>query len=697
MKQTIRVALAGNPNCGKSTIFNSLTGSRQKVANYPGVTVEKKTGTCRRGDLTFEIVDLPGTYGLTAYSLDEKITRDVILREDPDVVVNVLDASNLERNLYLTVQLMELDLPLVLAFNMSDVADAHGIVFDTQCLSRYFGAPIVRMVGHRNEGTEELVAAVTAVAGRAGAPREKLLRYAPELEAELEPIEAQVVRDEALRAAFRLGSGAEPPSRWLALKLLEQDTGVAAEVTRPELARAVEQAVSRIQARHGESPALLIADQRYGYISGACQEAVRNTAEIRHTISDKVDTVVTHRLFGMVIFLALMYGVFYLTFKLGEPMMRGLEHLFHALGHWVAVAWPAGRWLDLRSLLVDGVIAGVGGVLVFFPNIMLLFLGIAVLEYSGYMARAAFVLDRLMHRIGLHGKSFIPMLMGFGCTVPGILATRTLDSERNRLLTILVLPLMSCGARLTIYALLIPAFFPPALYTPMLWLVYLIGIGLAVIGVKLLGSTVFRGETPGLVIELPPYRLPTMQSVFLHMWERTWLYLRKAGTIILAVAAIMWALTTYPRKTDFTDGATIEQQRAEQMAYSMAGRMGHWMEPVLRPMGFDWRIGTALLGAVAAKEVVVAQLGVVLALGDVDEHSESVRVALRREYSPLTGFCLILFCLIGFPCAATVAAVRAETGRWKWALFQFAGLTLVAWVLTTVVYQVGSCILRLVG
>ncbi len=697
MKRILRVVLAGNPNSGKTTIFNNLTGSHQKVANYPGVTVERRTGTCRRGDVTLEITDLPGTYGLTTHALDEQMARDTLIRERPDIVVNVLDASNLERNLYLTVQLMELGLPLVLAFNMSDVAESQGIQFDRAALSRHFDAPIVRLVGHRNEGTDELIAAVIAAVD---APREspaRLLKYRLELADALAAIEPETALDAGLREAFAdpLGRLLEP--RWFALKLLEEDPVVTAAVTRPELRSVVAQAIERIRDVHGESPAMLLADQRYGYISGACQETVRHTAEIRHTMSDKVDVAVTHPLFGMALFLGLMYLVFNLTFTLGEPLMQILERAFRLLSDGILAVWPSGRWGALRSLVVDGVIAGVGGVLVFTPNIMLLFFGISLLEYSGYMARAAFLLDRLMHRIGLHGKSFIPMLLGFGCTVPGILATRTLDSERNRLITILILPFMSCGARLTIYALLIPAFFPPAWYAPMLWFVYLTGIVLAVVGARVLGITVLPGETQGMVMELPPYRMPTMRSVWIHVWERTWLYIRKAATIILGISVLLWALTAYPKLPEDPVQSPAEQ-RAAQMAQSYAGRLGHWMEPVLKPMGFDWRIGTALIGAMAAKEVVVAQLGVAFAVeGDAEgTGSDSIRSALRANYSPLTGLSLLLFCLIGFPCAATVAAVRAETGRWKWALGQFVVLTLLAWIICTVVYQVGSFILNLV-
>jgi ferrous iron transport protein B len=403
----------------------------------------------------------------------------------------------------------------------------------------------------------------------------------------------------------------------------------------------------------------------------------------------------THGLFGLPIFLVVMYLVFNLTFTLGNAPMQWLESLFGWMGGAIRSAWPIGQMEWMRSLIADGIIGGVGGVVVFLPNIMLLFLGIALLEYSGYMARAAFIMDHVMHKIGLHGKSFIPMMIGFGCSVPAILATRTLDSRRDRLITMLVVPLMSCGARLPIYALLIPAFFAPAWQTPMLWLIYVTGVILAVVAAKVLGTFVFREKTEGLVIELPPYRVPTLRCVLTHMWERSWLYLRKAGTLILGISVLMWALSSFPRKTDMPAGLSPEQQQSEQLAYSMAGRLGQWMVPVLKPMGFDWKIGTALIGAMAAKEVFVSQLAIVHCIGgEGGGTSDSLRVALRREYTPLIGFCMMLFTLVGFPCVATVAAVRMESGQWKWALFQLGGLTLLAYILTVAVYQAGMILCR---
>jgi ferrous iron transport protein B len=437
-------------------------------------------------------------------------------------------------------------------------------------------------------------------------------------------------------------------------------------------------------------------------MSGACQQAVRTTVEARHTISDRIDLVMTNRVLSIPIFLGLMYLVFKLTFALGDPFMGWIEGFFGWLGDTVTGFWPEGSESLLQSLLVDGVIGGVGGVLTFLPNIVLLFLAIALLEDSGYMARAAFIMDRLMNKIGLHGKSFIPMLIGFGCTVPAIMATRTLETRRDRLTTMLVAPLMSCGARLPIYALIIPAFFPAAWHARMLWIIYFTGIALAIVCARLLRSTLFKGDVTPFVMELPPYRLPTIRGVFVHMWERSWLYMKKAGTIILGISVIMWALATFPRydaaETEEASATMTEEQaeaaarthEAAVLSHTIAGRIGHALEPVIRPLGFDWRIGTALVGSFAAKEVFVAQMGIVYAVGEADEESAALRDKLRDNYSPLQAFCIMIFCLISAPCMATIAVTKRESNSWKWALFQLVGLTVLAYGITLAIYQIGT-------
>jgi ferrous iron transport protein B len=704
MKPRIVIALAGNPNSGKSTIFNNLTGARQHVGNYPGVTVERKEGHCQYGGMEMQIVDLPGTYSLTAYSAEELVARNFIIDEKPDVVVNIIDSSNLERNLYLTVQLMETGVPLLLAFNMSDEARARGYEFDLEKFSRFFGAPVVPTVGHKGRGTEALLDAIASVAAKGAEPRaDNSITYGHEIEGEIIKIQALLERDKPLAARYG--------ARWLAVKLLENDADIRAKADSPEIAEQVERSARYIEKMFGDSPGTSIAGSRYGFISGACQEAVRSTIEIRHNRSDKIDAVVTNRVLGIPIFLGLMYLLFSLTFTLGELPMGWIEGFFGWLGDVVKGWWPEGSDSLLKSLLVDGIIGGAGGVTVFLPNILLLFLAISILEDSGYMARAAFIMDRVMHKIGLHGKSFIPMLIGFGCSVPAIMATRTLENRRDRLTTMLVTPLMSCGARLPIYALIIPAFFPRGWQGPMLWSIYVIGILLAIAGAKLLRSTIFRGESVPFVMELPPYRMPTAKGVLIHMWERGWLYLKKAGTIILGISILLWVMTTFPRlpegepahfekgqqATALEDAKEAEEEdpavAEEALRYSIAGRVGQALEPLLRPMGFDWKIGTALIGAFAAKEVFVAQMGIVHSVGTADENSESLRDTLRKDYTPLIGFCIMLFCLISAPCMVTIAVTGRESGSWKWAVVQLAGLTVLAYVLTAIVFQAG----RLLG
>ncbi len=803
LSQRVTVALAGNPNSGKTSIFNSLTGARQHVGNYPGVTVERKDGVCSHRGVEVRIVDLPGTYSLTSYTLEERVTREYLLGERPDVVVNVVDASNLERNLYLTTQLLELGVPLVLVLNMSDIARAQGIQFDLETLEEFYGAPVVQTVGTKKTGCADLLDTVLAVA-REGTRRTRRIHYGTEVDRELERIEQALAEREDLSV-----EGA--PTRWTAIKLLEGDRIVREIVDSEEIREVVDHSVSRLQRMIGDSPELILAERRYGFIAGTCGEAVRMTAQVRASISDRIDTVMTHRVLGLPIFLGLMYLVFTFTFTAGDPFVRGIEAGVGWLQQVVTAVWPAAVLGDAAlSLVVDGVLGGVGTVVTFLPNIFLLFLGIAVLEDSGYMARAAFVTDQLMHRIGLHGKSFIPLIIGFGCSVPAIMATRMLERRRDRLTTMMVVPLMSCSARLTIYALIAPAFFPTAWQGPVVWSLYLVGIVLAVAGARLLRSTLFRGETVPLVLELPPYRMPTLRSTLIHGWERAWIYLKKAGTVILAFSILLWVLASYPKPDHFErdyaaerteaeerwaagvhqlaqvagvapdrlraalppDGSATafserieevlearsrvltiqagfaaraedtaeesaerfalelereaamerlgrrageqlveavewflsevegpyrtaiqkleQERRSEVLSASFAGRIGHAIEPALQPLGFDWRIGTALIGAFAAKEMFVAQMGVVFAVGETDAASTAMRKRLRDAYSPLQGYCIMLFCLVALPCMATIAVTRRESGSWGWAMFQLFGLTAVAWILSAVVFQVGS-------
>ena len=817
MGKEITIAFAGNPNSGKTTIFNRITGAHQHVGNYPGVTVDIKEGKRNIDGLPVKFIDLPGTYSLTALSEEELVSRNFIVESKPDVVIDVLDASTLERQLYLAVQLIELGVPLVLAFNMTDVAEKAGFKFDIPLLSDLLGIPIVQTTATSGKGLAELLQTALSVARQKIEHEPKPLVYGKELDTEIDRIVTRL-------SSTEVNPYIDLPLKWSAIKLLENDSEVVSDFMNTggdvgELFDAVEGSRQRLARIYSDPADMLIAEARYGIISGAASEAVTRTVEERHNFSDRLDKVLINPFVGMPIFLVLMYLVFWLTFTIGDPLMGWLETGFAWLGGTVNGWFGEGSESPIRSLIVDGIIGGVGGVIVFLPNIMLLFISIAVLEDTGYMARAAFIMDRLMHKIGLHGKSFIPMLIGFGCSVPAIMGTRILENKRDRLVTILIIPLMSCGARLPIYALIIPAFFPSHLQGPMLWTIYVIGIILAVVLAKLLRTTIFKGESSPFVMELPPYRTPTIQGLLIHAWDRGRMYLKKAGTIILAISILLWWATAYPKLQIYSDDYDsqletlridyetelmdvnlelglpdgfdnikialdkwIEDDRSEltttnslladrfletvieideirigfdravdeqglientpdfitvkyvfesrlteleeskpdyfpiaenyldnilspylaqsseiefkiyeeNLNYSIMGRFGRFLEPVFRPMGYDWKLVTATLGALAAKEVFVAQLGIVFSVGEADSASSSLRQKLMDNYSPLIGFCIMLFSLISAPCVATLVVTRSETRSWGWALFQFFGLTVLAWILTTLVYQVGT-------
>jgi ferrous iron transport protein B len=719
----LTMALAGNPNAGKTTVFNAITGARQKVGNYAGVTVEKKEGFAQVGQTQLDILDLPGTYSLTAYSAEEIVARNVLMDGDPDVVVDVVDSSNLERNLYLAVQLLELGVPLVLAFNMADIARHRGYDINIKELSTLLGVPIVETIGNRDRGIDELlrVAIDTAHQGQAAIDAHRPCNYGAELEPHIEELTELAKVD---------GLG-ERHARWFALKLIEGDAEAIKRIHEwcpsgaDELQQRADQIRQHIETVFGDRPEIILADRRYGYISGACTEAVRNTVESRHDLSDKIDTVMTNRTFGLFIFLAMMFGVFHLTFSIGGPLQEWFDAGKDVLVEWVSGIWSADTMPLFRSLVINGVLEGVGSVLTFLPIILMLFLGVSFLEDTGYMARAAFIVDHLMHKLGLHGKSFIPMLIGFGCSVPAILATRTLESRRDRLTTMLIVPLMSCAARLPIYVMIIPTFLPKHLQAPMLFAIYLFGILVAIGCAKLLRMTMLRGESMPFVMELPPYRMPTLKGLVIHMWERSYQYVKKAGTVILLATIILWAANTFPRDAEAIEAhdaqiasyealletAPEDQQvhikeemtqltnafQSWQVEHSAMGRLGHWMEPALRPMGFDWKIGTSFLGALPAKEIFVSQMRVIYALGEEQgENDETLTEQLRHSYPPLVAICIIVFALISAPCIATTAATWSEAG-WKWALFQFGGLTVLAYVLTTIVYQIGRGILWMIG
>ena len=716
----LKIALAGNPNAGKTSIFNALTGAHQHVGNYPGVTVEKREGRYRRGDTIVEVTDLPGTYSLTSYSPEERIAQDELLWKTPDVVVVVADATNLSRSLVILTQIMHLRRRLILCLNFADEARDAGQELDLPLLEQLLGIPVIETIAHKGKGVERLKELIAEILSKPLPERRlvlgKTLRDALD---EIEPLLTDTDLDDEI-------------AEWVAVKLLVGDEMFVARArARGESGRWAVDAASNLRDRlehtTGQDIALFVTERYYGFVDGLLREVVtKRPREDARVFSDRIDSVLAHRVLGLPFFLLAMYVLFWLTFTVGEYPMAWIEAVFGFAATLVSGFWPAGSDSLLRSLLVDGIIGGVGGVVVFLPNIVLLFLGLAFMEDTGYMARAAHLTDALMHRFGLHGRSFIPMLTGFGCSVPGIMATRTLENERDRLITMLVLPLMSCGARLPIWMLLIPAFFPAPWRAPILWLIYMTGIGVALTLALSLRRTVLKGEEAPFVMELPPYRLPTIRAIAQKMGQRSWLYLRKAGTVILAISILMWAATVVPRlETQEIDNAVeagrvrvvasdeeraelarsvgpgvelltagqIEgRRRAEQLQSSIAGQIGRSMEPALRPLGLDWRVGTAMLGAFAAKEVFVAQLGIVYSMGETDEESADLQSAIRRDYSPLAGVALILFLLIATPCMATVAVTRRESGSWKWAVFQFVGLTLLGYLLALIVFQVGSLV-----
>ena len=696
-KPTLTIALLGNPNSGKTTIFNNLTGAHQRVGNYGGVTVEIKQGHIKHNSFDIKAIDLPGTYSLTAWSIEERLSRQYLINEKPDVILDIIDSCNLDRSLYLTTQLKELGVPLVIALNMADELKKKGLQIDLKSLSQALGAPVVTTVGTRNKGSKELLQKALDVATGLWSPTESQpIHYGSEIETELKKIENQLINPN-----HHLPDSLQTLSpQWLAIKLLENDHEIQQNLHRHEKnSQVLEQtALSRkyLEGIFGEDPEILIAEQRYGYIHGITRTICQKTLEARINLSDKIDKVLTNRVLGLPIFALMMYLTFWFVFTLGAYPMAWIETAQHALSTFIETTWAPGADLLLKSLVTDGVIAGVGGVIAFLPNILLLYFALSLLEDTGYMARAAFIMDRLMKWVGLHGKSFIPMLAGFGCSVPAIMGTRILDNRRDRLTTILVLPLMSCGARLTIYMLLIPVFFDTTRSRSIvMYSMYIIGIVLAIIGAKLLRSTVFKGDPSPFVMELPPYRIPTFKAITIHMWQRAWIYLRKAGTVILGFSILMWFLASFPR---LPQDQTPIKNKAAQLEYSIAGRIGRGIEPALKPLGFDWKIGTALVGAFAAKELFVSQMGIVYSLGEIDLETNQpnqkklsiLRTQLRNQYTPLVGFCVMLFCLISTPCMATVAVTRRETNSWKWALIQFGGLTLLAYTLTMAVYQVGT-------
>ena len=766
MKQKYRVALAGNPNCGKTCIFNALTGARQHVGNYPGVTVESKSGSFTLNGIDIELVDLPGVYSLSSSSPEEEVVFQELTTPGIDLIINVIDSSIPQRSLYLTTQLAELHIPMLLTFNMSDDAKEKGLKFDIAKLEKYFGAPIVQTIGSKSGGVRPLLtrlASFLEVLDDHGMP---MLTYGADV-------------DDAIRAvaekidALNIEKYAHIPSRFFAIKLLENDTSAMSIPEFKPVYGEVSTQINHLWDVHAIDADTFMADRRYAMLAGACRDTITFTQEKRREISDKIDSIVTNKFLGLPIFLVVMYFTFWFTFTLADPLMGYIEDGFAWLGEFIGGYWNEESLPFLRNMVIDGIIGGVGGVVVFLPNILFLFFAIALLEDSGYMSRAAYVMDGIMRIFGLQGRSFVPLVLGFGCTVPAIMATRTIESERDRKVTIMVLPLMSCGARLPIYALLIPAFFAKEYQAFTLWLIYIIGIVVALVAALLMRKTIFKGDGEVYLMELPPYRVPTLKSMMLHMWDRGWMYLQKAGTIILATSIILYICNTYPEKEEFSrdydaekeqivkaDGLndqeiaeigsygifdeetisaakeerTISQetidgvlepeegeapaltdaqsamlekisalndsltaldnaQAQETFEYTVSGRIGTFLEPFFKPVGFDARIATATIGALAAKEVFVSQMGILYSAGEADgenKESDTLRSILQKKYTPLQAFCMMIFCLLSIPCLATLAIIKRELNSWKMAIVEGAGLFALAYLLTLIVYQIGS-------
>jgi ferrous iron transport protein B len=715
----IKIALAGNPNSGKTTIFNSITGANQRVANWGGVTVDLKHGKTKIDDYRLAITDLPGTYSLTAYSMEEIVARDFIIKGGADVIVDVIDSTNLERNLYLALQILEMGKPTALAFNMSDELELKGININIEQLSRILGVPIVPTVARVDKGVKDLFRlAVDVALGKTEIFNKVRVNYGRD-------IEKQITKISEIIGSLDIDLYGISP-RWYAVKLLEEDSEVKSMFVGVQgadnLFSRVDEALAKISELYKDDTQTIISEKRYGFIHGALKETVRRQKTDRRDITDKIDNVLTHKVWAYPIFALFMWLLFQATFSIGGIFMEWIEMLFEWLASVLSDNMRA-TWF--RDLLVEGIIGGVGGVIVFLPNILILFLGVSFLEDTGYMARIAFIMDKLMHKIGLHGKSFIPLLMGIGCSVPAIMASRTLESPKDRILTILVTPLITCSARLPVFVLFAGAFFPESAGN-VIFLLYVLSFVFA-FGVGLLfRKTLFRGEDQPFVMELPPYRMPTLKSVLLHMWEKGKHYLQKMGGVVLVFSIILWFMGAYPKNNTIeeTYEAKIQNVREEMdilagmyefdeiaeqiyafedeiealdnerhskfMEQTYIGRIGNTIEPALRPAGLDWRMSVSLLTGFVAKEVVVSSMGVLYNIGtDEDEESEGLRDVLQRNYTPLQGMSFMLFVLLYTPCIVALITLIKEIHSWKWSVFSVAYQLALAWIVAVATYQLG--------
>ena len=681
-RKEIRVALVGNPNCGKTSLFNMASGSHEHVGNYSGVTVDAKEGDFEYGGYHFKIVDLPGTYSLSAYSPEELYVRRNLIEEIPDVVINVVDASNLQRNLYLTTQLIDMNLKVVMALNMYDELEARGDKLDIKQLGYLLGMPIVPTVSRVGEGLEALFDKVIQIDENSDPhlARHIHINHGSELEQSIDRLKVLIQKNQDIRYKYS--------TRFLAIKYLENDKEVEAVVeklpNRDEIIAARFQEQQRINEMLHSSAESALVDAKYAFVQGALAETYEpyKGKKSRRTITDKIDALVTHRWAAFPLFFLILYVVFDGTFVIGEYPMQWIESIVSHFGAFVSSIMADG-WL--KDMIVDGVIGGVGSVLVFLPNILLLYFFISLLEDSGYMARAAFIMDRLMHKIGLHGKSFIPMIMGFGCNVPAIMATRTIESRKSRLITTLIIPFMSCAGRMPVYILIAGAFFPK--YAGLVLLgMYALGILVAIVAAKIF-SHFFKEDDLPFVMELPPYRVPTAKSIFRHTWEKGKQYLQKMSGIILICSMVIWFLGYFPNHDKYD---TAQQQQE----HSFIGYVGKAMEPALKPLGFDWKMGVGIVAGVGAKELVVSTLGVMYA-DDEPVAAESIdetrlQRALVKSVTPAGALAYMVFILLYFPCIATFVAIRNESGGWKWAILTAIYTIILAWIMAFATFQIAS-------
>ena len=712
-RRTINVALVGNPNCGKTSLFNIASGAHEHVGNYSGVTVDAKEGFFDFQGYRFRIVDLPGTYSLSAYSPEEIYVRRHIIDQTPDIIINVVDASNLERNLYLTTQLIDMNVRMVVALNMYDELEASGNTLDYVKLGELFGVPMLPTVSRTGRGVENLFhVIITLYEGgdfldKKGKVRAEILEdfrqwhkeyvpdhafgthqeeeehprgffrhihinHGPELERSIDAVKLVISENENIRHKYS--------TRFLSIKLLENDKDLEGMVkTLPNGGKILEvrdREKQRIREVVNEDSEQAITDAKYGFISGALRETFVDNHQDKERMTRVIDAIVTHRIWGFPIFFLFMFLMFEVTFVLGAYPQDWIESLVNVIGTFISNNMAEG---PLKDLLIDGIIGGVGGVIVFLPNILILYLFISLMEDSGYMARAAFIMDKIMHKMGLHGKSFIPLIMGFGCNVPAVLASRTIENRKSRLVTILINPLMSCSARLPIYLLLVGVFFPHHASLVLLS-IYSLGIILAVVMARLFSRFLVKGDDTPFVMELPPYRMPTSKAIFRHTWEKGAQYLRKMGGVIMVASIIIWVLGYYPRPSESMD-------LAQQQENSYIGRIGKAIEPAIEPLGFDWKLGIGILSGVGAKELVVSSLGVLYA---DDAEADETTLAQRLPITPLVAYGYMVFILLYFPCVATLAAIRQEAGGWKWAAFAAAYTTILAWIMSFAVYQIGG-------